>query len=533
MRKLFIRLAAVVSFTILLIGCGPNDSYTNAVSNQSFAVVEFNAYNVLQKSGMYNDLMVTAKDALRSEGAPDYAISLVEDLFNTGIDIHASMYGYAYMLDKNNIFMGLVGKTYSVEKLNALIAFIEGQANETLSKVQLDGYTLIDLDRNVALGYNENAIVLGVIERLNYYGDRAHVDVKECISEALKNTVDGEKCDKLPSFAGSDIACRMDMSPIVDFLKSASSGSYDPDIATAISMLEKVRDAKLNFAGNFATGSVDLELEWSGLPESTHKALSCSNKNLQYVSDDAWFVANLPFHGESVVAVINNLLDDQMIRRIIDDIAQEVTGNLFTAKSAMAFASPLISSINGDITIALNKLSNFDNYKPNIDALAVVTVKNESIINLASGAIASIPGAHSLGDNIYQIFDDGIIGYIGQKEDLIFASTPTIIEQKKQSATKAKWYSEVKGSYGYVVLNLASLFASPEVRRIPEELGYSRNDAFYINSINDLLDYTILSIPTTQSASYRIVFKNDNENALKQVVDVLKPLITIGMMDLY
>ena len=533
MKKLFIRLAAVVSSAALLVGCssGFGSSYTNAVSNQSIAVAEFNAYQVLQKSGMYDELITTAKAALAAEEVPAYAIALLDDLRNTGVDVQAPMYAYAYNVDNNNIYFGVVAKTYDVEKLNALIAFIEKTEGETLDKVQLDGCTLVDLDRNVALGYNETAVVFGAIERINYYGGRARVDVKECISEALKNTVSGNTCDKLPSFAGSDVACRVDASPLLDFMKAVAQVDSNDEVAAVIASLESARDAKLNIAGNFVDGSVDCKLEWSGLPKAAYKAPTCSNDNLEYVSKDAWVVANFPFPGESVVEAINEALKDKTMREAIDAAAAEASGGMFNAKSAMAFVGPLVSSINGDITVALNDLSNVDSRTPNVDAVAVVPVKDESIMSLASGAIASIPGASSVGENIYQVYADGLVAYIGQKDNLLFASVPTALDEKSQPATKANWYSDVKGSYGYFVLNAASIFACSEIRsEIADEC--SRDELFYVNRFIDLFDYVVLSMPSVESVSYRVVLKNDNENALKQMVDSFKPLIVKEMMDL-
>ena len=152
-------------------------------------------------------------------------------------------------------------------------------------------------------------------------------------------------------------------------------------------------------------------------------------------------------------------------------------------------------------------------------------------MNLASGAIASIPGARSVDDNIYQISADGVVAYIGQKKDLLFASTPAIIEKKSKPATEANWYSEVKGSYGYLVFNAASIFACPEIRsEIANEC--SRDELFYVNRFIDLFDYAVISIPSLESVSYRLVLKNDSENALKQMFDIVKPLFVKEMMGL-
>lgn len=532
MKKLFIRLVAVVSFAIMMVGCGAGDSYTNAVSNQSMIVTEFNAYHVMQKSGMFDELISAAKAALISENAPAYAISLLDDLLNSGVDVKAPMYAYAYMLDNNNVYMGLVAKTYDVEKLNALIAFIESENRETLNKVVLNGSTLIDLDSDIAFGYNENAVVLGAIETLHYYGKHPHVDVKELISEALANTVNGNSCDKLPSFAGSDIACRMDVSPILDFMKGMNGSSNNQEIAAIIASFEGMRDAKFNFAGNFVKGSIDCEFEWSGLPKVGYKAPTCSNDNLKYVSKDAWFVANLPFSGKDIIEEMNKALENNANCEAIDTATTIAMGKPFiNIKSIMALVGPMISSVDGDITIALNKLANLNFNVPTIDAVAIVPVEDKSIMSLASGAIASIPGARSVDDNIYQISADGVVAYIGQKKDLLFASAPAIIEKKSKPATEANWYSEVKGSYGYVVFNAASIFACPEIRsEIANEC--SRDELFYVNRFIDLFDYAVISIPSLESVSYRLVLKNDSENALKQMFDIVKPLFMKEIMDL-
>lgn len=137
--------------------------------------------------------------------------------------------------------------------------------------------------------------------------------------------------------------------------------------------------------------------------------------------------------------------------------------------------------------------------------------------------LANDPMVTNLGNGNYSINADGVNVYFGQKGDLLYASTPDIVAPKHPAATSASWYPAVQGSYAYALVNISSLLQIPEFKQgVIEGAQASGASIYSVMQLVESLDYLLLTAPTPESVSLRLVFKNKNENALKQVMNVAK-----------
>jgi hypothetical protein len=239
MKKLFSWIMAAVA--LVAVGCTSNvetvSDYTKAVADNSAVVVRFDAYQVLQKSGMYNELVNMAKAELQKAGAPSLIVSMAEDLRNSGIDVQAPMYAYGAMLDNNNGFGAIVAKVHSRAKLDQLVNMIISEAH--LSKYEQNGCTIIPVESNVAIAYNDVAVMVGAVETI-VNGTHAK-NVQDCLVEALNNAASGAVGGSLlPAYEGSDVAACLNINALIDVVKLALTYNYDAEAAQHLAQLEQL-----------------------------------------------------------------------------------------------------------------------------------------------------------------------------------------------------------------------------------------------------------------------------------------------------
>jgi hypothetical protein len=290
------------------------------------------------------------------------------------------------------------------------------------------------------------------------------------------------------------------------------------------------RGGKVDMAFNFANGSIDAFLQQSNFPQMFNVQVpACSNANLKYVAADALAVVNVPLDGGLILDVVKQALNKfPEIKRELD---QELESQGMNINTALGMASPLLGSVKGDLTLAVNSIETIKSNHAamaNVDACAVLGVTNSSIMGaLEDFGLLDEMRAKKVSDKNYVADADGTKLYLGQSGNSLYLSTPGALAPKRRSAYEASWYNAVRGSYAYVVLNLSSLAAIEDVKnevrvRLQKELG---KDAHYGMQIIDNLDYLLLSAPTPESLTLRLALKNKSVNSLAQFVNLGKLIV--------
>ena len=561
MKRLFSYFAVLTAATAILIGCAEEKKekpaapekaavevasgdvvapkllgYECAVPNDAALVARFDANQVLVKSGLKAELTQMLRSQLQAEGAPEFVLELVNDFRNTGVDVEAPMYLFAKFVDSKNIFVSFVAKTYNKNVLDKLLNLASQGAIE---KSVVSGCTVVPVEDGLVLAYNDTAVVLGGIIPV----EESYVDynVTPYLVEALQSAANGKGGAALPGYAGSDAAICLNMASLVDMikpqiLKEAASG-YNSEVAYALEVLEQCRNAKVDLALNFANGSIDLDLKASNFPKVEGFQMPvCSNQNLDKVSADALLVANLPLNGGEYVKAFTALLEQNpSYKQMLNQVLAESGAGAISADMVINLASPLLSSVNGDITVAVNGVMPTNNdyaFTADLDACAMVNVTNSSIMSAVEmSGFTNDSSVVNLGNSNYRIKVDGVDVYFGQKDNLLYASTPVVVTPKYPSATAASWYPAVQGSHAYVVANLSSLLSIPQVKQeVQQEVIAECGAAGYsVMQLVNSLDYLLLTAPTQESLNLRLVLKNKNENSLKQVVDAVKYVVYTNM----
>jgi hypothetical protein len=300
--------------------------------------------------------------------------------------------------------------------------------------------------------------------------------------------------------------------------------------ANALAMLDSMRGSTLHVALNFTNEGIDIDSMVKGLNANADiLSQPCSNDNLQFVSPNALAVVNIPLDGALFVKAINKLLAEQPAFKKELDAALTSNGQVgMDSKFVMNMISPLLSTIKGDLTLALNgvkPIKNNNALMADVDACAMVNVTNNSIMDFVGEmGIADSPDIAQISKNNYLAKIEGSNCYFGQKGSMLYVSTPHQPIVKNNSAVNASWYSSVNGCYGFVVVSFSSLLSNPDIKQsaqalLKEEFGSAGNGV--VKVVNSL-DYLLFTVPSPNSAKLRLSLKNKSQNALAQIVNIVK-----------
>lgn len=536
MRRLFTYFAVMVASATLLVGCFGGD-YTSAIPEDAISVLRFDANQVLEKSGAKKECMDAFRAELQRENMPDFMLAIADDLRNTGIDVEAPMYSFAQLVEQDKMLVGVVAKTYNTSLLKRVIERIsEGDLTPQETK---EGTLFFDeYDKSAVLGYNDEAVVFGCVVPIS---GRGKIDAKPYVAKALKSALDGDGSDEiLPAYENNDVAACLHTTPLVDALKKVLNDDYDADLAKVVAELESARGSRIDLAFNFAEGSIDLDMVTTNWPKKFDYELgACSHQNLKYVPSNTLAVANLPFDGEKFLVALEKFLNENpMVKQELDKELNRSTDGAMNSTVLMAIANPFLSTVKGDITVALNDVSvstvwdPYYNYyeggyreKVTPNLCAVVPVVNDKIMNMASAYLAFSPDVTRISNNLYTLeVEKGMTAFVGQKDNVLFASMPNVLDAVAETATDSSWYDAVDGSYAYAVVNIAELLNNATIgkelnKEIYSELGSA---GYEVMQVFNLFDYCVVTAPTCESVNMSLVLKNQKENSLKQIADKVK-----------
>ena len=531
MKNLFNYLMVVV-MALVLVGCNNNadGDYRNAVADDALVVARFDINQVLEKSGMKQELMSAAAMALAQEGVPQMFLDMTQDLNNSGIDVKQPAFAYCSALAPQGQFIGVVAKVSSRSRLDNVGNYLLKKAEGELIKSNIDGCTVLHAinESDVAIAYNDVAIIIGGTD--GTYSNS--VDVKPILVKALKNTLGGSVGGTvLPAYEGHDIAACVNMSAALELAKREMHNDYNPEVAQVLAQMENLRGSTMNAAFNFAAGSIDYKMSWSNLPDMGLKQAPCTNENLKYVPMNALVVANIAMDGNVIMSALKQAMAvNPQYKELLDDVIRDATNGTMNVNSVMPLVEPLVRSIKGDLTASFNNISQkYDyysgGYDVKVDAAAMVNVVDRTILTTAAVPLMAAQEVTKIGNDSYSANIDGITCYFGQQNNALFAATPSPIYEQYVSAKSAAWYPAVQNTYGYVVANISAMLQNGAIRdEIESELGYS-NDAKLIRQALNTLDYVILTIPSNNSIEMRLVFVDERTNSLQQLVNIVAPAI--------
>jgi len=522
MKRLFGWIVAIVASATMLVGCGGN-GYADAVSQNAIIVARVNGYQLFEKSKALQDLVNVTKQQGLTEGMPQTLTSVVNDPENLGIDYTAPVYAYVELtdLEKTDGYVVCVAKVADKVKLDNIINMVTPLMGNNCIKSTVDDATFVELGRNDGIiAYNNTAILLGGASRHN---SANNFMLKQHLSDALKRATNGNG-GYLPKFEDSDVALCINMESIINNPQFSSMISREAQLADLGNTLEQLREMKIDFALNFADGSIDLESLVTGAPKAAAELDRCSNDNLQYVAANAWAVFNINLNGNKIVEALKSVVEeDPATKMLLDQAIKEATG-MMNFNTVMTMVEPLINTIDGDITAALTGIEH-NEYDEIPVACAMMTVKDNTIFDYLSPICETTYSVQKTSPNTYQFTEDGVTCYLGTSNDLLYLSTQKPLAECVNPATNAAWYPDVKKSYGYFVVNIDEILKNPYIRGEFNEVlrwEFGSDERFLVEQLCNSVSHIVCTFPSNESVKLSLVFKNREINALQQIVDIAK-----------
>ncbi|MBQ8366280.1 MAG: DUF4836 family protein [Alistipes sp.] len=548
--------AAAVTFAIVKL-CG-SDSASSEVPQHKVSdnlMVAYINIDQLATKGAFNEhidasnrklLATMMSSAITERSHGDHASNIITDLSTTGLNIEKP--AYAYFNEEGGFVLVVdVKDVANVDKTIALMSFMmEQDGNEPLV-VERDGNNrIIRLDREAIAAYNNKHLV--VVSNTS-----GEVTTKEA-TDALKRPI-----SNLSIFGSSDIAiyanCYKGMSMLRQVLETTKAeyeemamvdSYYEDSIVEIEETLDLLNtyaayvkeDANAIISLTFEPGHVVLRTTVNGIDTTEFEGIAkrTNNKHLDYISEDAAIVANIGMNGKRYAEAIELLLASKYFT--------ESEYNTFEVNMIAGIACDAIESINGDLTLAIEDIEgDYDSYYDNfydeyhtnasfrsIAASAIIDVTDNYIIsNLGQFTVGLL---HRQDSNHYYGTFSGFDISIGQDDNVFHAGINTTYDRKHGSVADADWLPYVEKSYSYVVVDVDNLmdysYIEAANKMLMNDMDYVVRDMYaqYV----DMCDYIYLSQPSLTEAEIVIVLKDEQTNALKQIVDVFMPTLVGEIM---
>ena len=529
MKHFVTHLMLAVVAIVAIVACSVEPKREPITSD--FAIY-LNGYQLIEKSGVLeqitesNRLMIasTASSQVSAENS-EFLKSVVVDLDNSGLSLTKPVYALinfdATTEEADLTAVVEVHNAESVDKLMATLSeLLVHQGEEPLTLIREGDNRYVDLgEEGTLVGYNESRMVVCV----------KNDELKLFVDKAL----DAPLADLEP-FGERDFALYCNNHRLMDILEKMYEKQLAYDDIESQNMVASISKYRASLAEESSTviglafekGKIVLDSKANGVnSEEFGWVKSANGNNLQYLPKDALALINLSLNGEGLMSFVNEALTDEFIASL------GFNTNEFNA--GMAIATDAISSIDGDITIALNKLDGvvYHGYPQpsNVEAIMLADVKDSYIIDnvaLFGGAFLTrtadgnytLPLSHTMRINL------------GQNENTLFAGVNASLTEQTPSAEEARWADVARGSYGSCILvdveqmmrtkfiNDLFTFTLAEMDKPADAIA---------EQIVALTNYFYARATDSTSGEIVWVFDNANVNSLRQISDIVMPYIKL------
>lgn len=547
--------AAAATFAIVKLCGNTSDDQASLRNVSDNLVVAYVNIDQLATKGAFDEhidasnrkmLATGLSSAIAERSLGDHASNIITDLSATGIDIKEPIYAY-YDEAENFVIAAKVKDVASVDKTFALLSFMmEQDGNEPLTIEHKGNNRITRLDHETITAYNDNYIVITA----NASRDTTTEDAIDALEHPIGD---------LSIFGESDIAiyanCDKGMSLMRTMLESTKAeyelmAAEDPYYDDSVAEIEETlaiinsyakyikKDANAIVALTFDPGRITLNTTVRGIDTSEFENIvkRTHNKHLEYISEDAAIIANVGMNGKRYAEIIDLILGSKYFT--------ESEYNTFEVNMIAGIASDAIESIDGDLTLAVEDIvgrynSYYDSFYEEHHANASLqSVSASAIIDVTDNYIISNLGQfiggflHREDSNHYYGSFSGLDVTIGQDDNVFHAGINTTYDIKEDSAADADWFPCVENSLSYVVVDVDNLMDYSYIEAANKMLMNDMDPVtrdIYAQYV-DMCDYIYLSQPELSEAELIITLKDDETNALKQIVDVIMPVLVSEIM---
>lgn len=440
-----------------------------------------------------------------TEADAEYIRTIAEDFTKLGLSIETPAYGYISSMNADDAEGAIVIDVANAKDIDTLIDFLS--RNGAPLSVAHNGQTRYveseDFGYEIAVGYNDDRFIIAMstLRKAN-----------DMLADAFKIAH-----PNFAAFEGRDIAMYFDLNSLFDIIEEELRHT-DLDKA----QLAQIRESRKSFGKNasiiagltFDRGRITIDgttIDVNVAEDNPAKVVN--NKHLNYIPYNTFAVANIGINGTK----LSNLLSKVLTADLAGQFG--ISRNEFNAMKEIARGA--ISSIDGDITIAVNDIINSPySSTPYINASVLADVKDRYIISNV-GMYAQSFATQEYEDAYFANFDGCNDIYFGQQDNILYAIANTTLDKQPAPATNARWASELKNSYGYILVDIENLlnkdFVTSALTDLYYEIGTKAYGAFI--QIIEIFDYAFIVNRSTSRSEFIIVLNDNKTNSLKQIID--------------
>ena len=544
---IIIAIIAIVSALFLLLR--PTDNKVEKEAIEDMVVIYIDGKQLIEKSGLGEHFSVDnrrfiASLATGSMEHSEHIISIAVNPDNSGLWFSRPIYAYANHNEKNEFDIVAIIEVNDINRLDTTMQLLDSIAESegvVFDLKQVGDTRYVSLE-GIECGYNKSHLAIAI---------------SEANTTTLLQTALTRPLSDLSTFEGHDTAMYINLHKLLDNnLKQTTERiaalkenianntlSYEVELYKAqitpleeqLSRLQNMystlnNDASLLTTLNFEDGNIRLMTSCNGVALPTDLMREVNNSHLSYIDEEVIAIANYGVNGKSLAQIIGDNIPTDMASML------GIGRNEFNM--GLQIALDAVSSINGDITIALNALDGgiqerYNSYRrqsyksievENIKALLITDVDDSYIFD----------NVNRFGGNMLNHNEDGSLSLsiakniklnAGHSDHLFYTGINTTLTDSPNPATHTKWYNDVNHSCGYTVLNINSMLYSSYIDATYNDWlkTLSKSDAELMRDIISSLDYAYHRLDKDYTNELVLVLKNRDVNALKQLTNLFIP----------
>lgn len=444
--------------------------------------------------------------------------SIITDINNSGIYFTKPIYCYMDSIESGYVCVAEVLSDNQIDESLKLLSALYGI---DINLEEIDGIHYAKW-LNIAIGYTDDRFIAVVNSK----------NSDATLAEALtKNLAD------LTIFGESDMASYINLNKALNAIETSLNEPTNATTTTQIQQLiadfrtRLTPEANILTTATFESGraTIDQRINGADLSGYSDFFFKGQNNHLNYIDNNAIAIANLSINGIKLAELFNEIINNEAVRRYVN------FGNEMAIYFAVA--NDVMESIKGDVTIALETLDGkivekVDYYWGGTQLVpSISNLKASVMVDVAdSYIISNIPYftmglLRKVGDNHYNT-KLGNYNFTFQQNEfgLLFAGVNTKLEPATAPVTEKTWAAELENSLGYIVVDFDNLTASTFIESACKNLLDSEIYALY-SAFTPMLSYGYIAIMEHNHNQAVISFDNQQENALKQLSDLILPIV--------
>ncbi len=513
MKKTTPFLSVIILLIILITGCTKKMEYTSVIPADAYIVGSADAVALAEKSGLLTESK-SAKDKILTilqHGISPDAFKQVEKILSSpkesGLDLESRIFMFTA---SDFLYPAWVIKVDNNSKLTTTLDFLAKEQFATQVDKR-DGYSYSIIDNTKIIAYNDNSAIITAVNNVGEMSDLIF-SIAKLMKQDAANSIESVPAFKKMSKEHEDIDFMASLAAIPEiYSQQLKSSLLAPDIDLKdISAIGKL---------NFDKGKVVLKFEYFTedkdvqelINKQTEATKELSREYLGYFPESTIAYASVGANGKAMYSLI---LDNKDLRDMMPSANSKVAKEVFDA-------------FDGDISVAITDV----NMNANSSFLAYAAVDDTDILNVLytnkDSILTTGQQVTKLGDNAF-IFEMGNFkAYYGIKGNTMYATNDTrfldnICKEINPSLKEADFVKDLRGKNFFLIINIGSILELPMIKMVASMGGEEYQMYYHFAS---MIDYFEMSNAIDNVSEMKLILKDKDTNALKQMIDFARQFI--------